>query len=72
MFSIREVNNMSQVEFMRIIGSVFEHSPWVAENLINLRPFVHLEDMFGKMVVGVTEASHEKKLALLNAHPDLG
>jgi 2-oxo-4-hydroxy-4-carboxy-5-ureidoimidazoline decarboxylase len=65
---------MDSKDFVTRYGSVFEHSPWVAE-----RGFGHLEDpsRLGASTVHVAlcqafrEASREERLDVLRAHPDL-
>ncbi len=66
------VNKMGKQEFVDIVGSVFEHSPWVAEHTWNQLPFADLEEMYRAMVQNMYEAENSMKLSLLRAHPDLG
>ena len=37
--TVTEINSLSRGEFVRLIGPVFEHSPWVAEAAWPQRPF---------------------------------
>jgi 2-oxo-4-hydroxy-4-carboxy-5-ureidoimidazoline decarboxylase len=71
-FSIGQMNNLSQAEFIESIGWVFEHSPWVAERAWHRRPFESLAHLASSMNNEVEAASVEERLALLCAHPDLG
>jgi 2-oxo-4-hydroxy-4-carboxy-5-ureidoimidazoline decarboxylase len=71
-FSIGQMNNLSQAEFIEAIGWVFEHSPWVAERAWHRRPFESAAHLAGSMNTEVEAASIEERLALLCAHPDLG
>jgi OHCU decarboxylase len=71
-FSIGQMNNLSQAEFIEAIGWVFEHSPWVAERAWRRRPFESLAQLAASMNTEVEAASVEERLALLCAHPDLG
>lgn len=71
-FSIEEINGFSQEEFTASFGWVFEHSPWVAERAWHRRPFVSSADLAERMNGAVAAASIDEKLALLQAHPDLG
>lgn len=70
--SIKDVNKMNKESFVNTVGSVFEHSPWVAEHSWEHHPFTDLEEMYGEMVKKVYEAEDTLKLSLLRAHPDLG
>src|SRR5689334_5257119 len=67
-----ELSTLSREQFVAAVGWVFEHSPWVAERAWEKRPFAELKQLHGMMTDEVESASHEEKLALLCAHPDLG
>ena len=66
------LNSLSQHDFIRTLGWVFEHSPWVAERAWPHRPFATIDVLHGAMVDQVEKASATEQLALLQAHPDLG
>jgi 2-oxo-4-hydroxy-4-carboxy-5-ureidoimidazoline decarboxylase len=70
--TIDDVNQLAQGEFVRQVGWVFEHSPWVAERAFVDRPFSDLAGLHGAMWQRVREATRDEQLALLRAHPDLG
>jgi OHCU decarboxylase len=69
--SVEEVNSMGQAEFVSRFGSLFEHSPWVAEGAWCGRPFDDLDSLHEAFVGAVQEASAERRVALIRAHPDL-
>jgi len=50
---------------------VFEHSPWVAERAWREAPFASADELHRAMMRVVEAASHEEKLALVRAHPEL-
>ena len=56
---------------MARFGSVYEHSPWVAEAAWRERPFRSLLELQGAMERAVSAASDERKMDLILAHPDL-
>ena len=56
---------------MRVIGPVFEHSPWIAEATWHKRPFADLESLHGALCDTVRNTEEEKQLELIRAHPDL-
>lgn len=66
--------NMEKSSFVDRFGSVYEHSPWIAETLFDrgisdaMANSVGLSSALAEIV---DAADHEKKLALLKAHPDL-
>jgi 2-oxo-4-hydroxy-4-carboxy-5-ureidoimidazoline decarboxylase len=68
---LAELNALDRVEFTRIIGPVFEHSPWVAARTASQRPFTSPEALHTALMATVTAASADEKLALIRAHPDL-
>ena len=69
--ALTEINGLSQPEFVRIVGPVFEHSPWIAEVAAKQRPFGDREALHAAMCAIVRTASEDKQLALIRAHPDL-
>ena len=69
--SIVSLNLLSREEFVRVIGPVFEHSPWVAEAAWTNRPFADLNALHQALTQVVRDAGEDKHLALIRAHPDL-
>jgi 2-oxo-4-hydroxy-4-carboxy-5-ureidoimidazoline decarboxylase len=70
--TIDQLNNLDQEAFVREVGWVFEHSPWVAKRAWLCHPYFSIEDLHGKMTSEVEQASRDEQLTLLRAHPDLG
>jgi OHCU decarboxylase len=70
--TLAELNLLDQSSFTGAIGWVFEHSPWVAERAWAARPFASLDALHMVMTQQVERASFTERLALLQAHPDLG
>ena len=68
---IRYINDCDATGFVDLLGGIFEHSPWVAERAYLLRPFSSLANLHEAMVNVVRQASSEKRLQLLQAHPEL-
>ncbi len=69
--SLDELNAVQQQRFVAALGAIYEHSPWVAEAVLPRRPFRSLADLHDRMSAVVTASDASRKLALLNAHPDL-
>jgi OHCU decarboxylase len=69
--TLEEVNRLGREEFVSLLGSVFESSPWVAERAWGSRPFGSFSELYGAMVRAVDEASEERRMDLIQAHPDL-
>lgn len=65
---------MSHADFLQRYGGVYEHSPWVAEQ-VHAAGFSALHDtaegLHAAMVARVDAAPQSKQLELLHAHPDL-
>ena len=62
-------DDMRRKEFIECYGGIYEHSPWVAEAVYdsgNVRG-----DLAAQFRACVENATTEKKLALIRAHPDL-
>jgi 2-oxo-4-hydroxy-4-carboxy-5-ureidoimidazoline decarboxylase len=68
---LAELNALDGAEFTRIVGPVFEHSPWIAARTAAQRPFASRENMHAALVATVNKASDDEKLSLIRAHPDL-
>jgi OHCU decarboxylase len=69
--SLAELNRLPLEEFVRIVGPVFEHSPWIAEKACQKRPFADFQNLLLVLCETVNHSSEDKKLALIRAHPDL-
>jgi OHCU decarboxylase len=71
MISLPQLNSFSREEFIRVIGPVFEHSPWIAETAFVKKPFANFENLRDALCETVKNSGEEKQLALIRAHPDL-
>lgn len=59
-------------EFVARFGSVYEHSPWVAEQCFaDAHELADPEGIAAVFAAGVDRADRATKLALIRAHPDL-
>jgi 2-oxo-4-hydroxy-4-carboxy-5-ureidoimidazoline decarboxylase len=70
--TIADLNDLDDAAFVDELGDVYEHSPWVAERAAADRPFDSVTALHERMAQAVRDASEERKLELLRAHPDLG
>ena len=68
---INKINKLSRSEFVKVFANIFEKTEWIAEELYNQVPFNNFEELSLKMLNIFDTASKEKKLKILNAHPDL-
>jgi 2-oxo-4-hydroxy-4-carboxy-5-ureidoimidazoline decarboxylase len=69
--SLSELNACSKGDFVAALGNIFEHSPWIAEQVTSARPFAGVKQLFDAMKAAVDRAPSELRLALIKAHPDL-
>lgn len=65
------LNQCSDEEFIKALGAIFEHSPWVAEAVCGKRPFASEGDLHKSMCGAVDAAGNDLQLRLIKAHPDL-
>ena len=68
---INKINNLSKSEFTEVFGNVFESAGWIAEALYEQRPFKDFQDLNQRMLSDFEAINNEKKLQILNSHPDL-
>ncbi len=63
---------MSSADFMKRFGGIYEHSPWVAERAApHIGSGADYDQIARLMADCVDNASRERQLALIRAHPDL-
>lgn len=63
---------MTQEQFVRVFGGVYEHSPFVAETIFDVGfGASNAEELVANMKEVVDSLGLEDKLILLRAHPDL-
>lgn len=71
MTSISQLNLLAQDAFVRIVGPVFEYSPWIAADAWSHRPFANVTQLHQTLCGVVRNAGEQKQLELIRAHPDL-
>ena len=69
--TLPDLNRLDEITFVARLGSVFEHSSWVASAALPGRPFASLKALHGAMIEAVRRAPVERQLELIRAHPDL-
>jgi 2-oxo-4-hydroxy-4-carboxy-5-ureidoimidazoline decarboxylase len=70
-YSAVELNELNRETFVQVIGPVFEHSPWIAEQTWVHRPFESARALHHALCGTVLGSDEPRKLALIRAHPDL-
>ncbi len=71
-YAISTLNQMSQPEFTEALGSIFEHTPEIAAQAWQERPFDDVTKLHQVMAVIVENMSESAQQKLICAHPDLG
>ena len=66
-----QVNALTRDAFVAAFGDVAEHSPWVAERAAEGRPYAGREALIAAFQSAIGDAPRDRRLALLQAHPDL-
>jgi 2-oxo-4-hydroxy-4-carboxy-5-ureidoimidazoline decarboxylase len=69
--TLEQLNRIDRAGFVRALGAIYEHSPWVAERAFDRRPYASLADLVAALAGAVAGASDEEKIALVQSHPDL-
>lgn len=69
--TLDELNALQRDAFVTALGAIYEHSPWVAEDVFALRPFAGVDEVHAAMSKAVVDAGEDAQLALLRAHPQL-
>lgn len=70
-YTLDSINQLDKDHFVEVLGWVFEHSPWVAEQAWVQRPFTSLAHLHQAMNQVVREKSAVEQVSLLQSHPDL-
>ena len=68
---INKINKLSQSEFIKVFANIFENARWIAEELYKQKPFGDFQELSSKMMNIFEMCPKEKKLEILNDHPDL-
>ena len=71
-YAIATLNQMSQAEFTEALGSIFEHTPEIAAQAWQERPFDDVTTLHQVMTAIIKAMSESEQLKLICAHPDLG
>ena len=69
--TLAELNAMDSADFVAALANVYEYSPWIADQAATKRPFATITALYAAMADAVTQASADKRLVLIKAHPDL-
>ena len=68
---INKINKLPQSEFVKVFANIFENARWIADELYNQKPFNDFEELTSKILGIFDNATKEKKLKIIKAHPNL-
>lgn len=68
---IERLNERDEAGFVAEVGSLYEHSPWIAALAFRGRPFADRRAVHETMQRIVRDAPRVRQLDLIRAHPDL-
>jgi len=70
-WTLEQLNAASPAEALQMLDGLYEHSLWIAEAALQLRPFRSLAQLKYAMVQVLNGAGMERQLELIRAHPEL-
>ena len=66
-----DLNNLNRDKFVSLFGVIFEKTQWIAEKLLEHKPFKNKEDLTNKMFQIYEAAQKNQILDILRSHPKL-
>lgn len=70
-YSISDINSISQGEFVDLLGAIFEETPAIAQQAYAAKPFASIAHLHQTMVAVVEKMPRSQQIALIQAHPEL-
>ncbi len=71
MVTLPAFNAATEAEALNMLAGLYEHSPWVAREVLERRPFVSLAHLKYVCIKVLEESDDPDKIALIRAHPEL-
>ncbi len=68
---INELNTKPTSKFLELIGGALEGELWLAERIIEYRPFETIASLFSAFEKVINNATEQEKIRLIASHPDL-
>ena len=66
-----DLNNLNKDKFISLFGVIFEKTQWIAEKLLEHKPFKNKEDLINKMLQIYEVTQKNQILDILRSHPKL-
>src|SRR5262245_44267241 len=70
-WTLAKLNAMDRDEFTRVVGPVFEGTPWIAAEAWAYRPFDDFDRLHRTLCDIVWLSANPRQVELIRAHPDL-
>ena len=71
MIQLEHLNGLSRGDFVAALDGIVEHAPWVLEAAHDGAPFADLAALLAAVDKAIRAAPAERRLALIQGHPDL-
>jgi N-carbamoyl-L-amino-acid hydrolase len=68
---LEQLNKASTEEALQLLDGLYEHSPWIAEGALKMRPFASWAHLKHCMAQVLSDAGREAQMGLIRAHPEL-
>lgn len=69
--TLERLNTLDQSDFIAALGGIFEGPPWIVGDVWRSRPFGSVDALYSSLCQVMFSAPIERKVALIQAHPDL-
>jgi beta-ureidopropionase / N-carbamoyl-L-amino-acid hydrolase len=69
--TLETLNRASRGDALLLLDGLYEHSPWIADQALDARPFRSLAHLKYEMTQVVERAGKDRQLELIRAHPEL-
>jgi len=65
------LNKATNAEALQLLDGLYEHSPWIAEGALTMRPFASWAHLKHSMAQVLNDAGRDAQIGLIRAHPEL-
>ena len=70
--TLEQLNALEHTEFVETLSGIFENSSWVAQGVLEEKPFADTFELYAAMLEMVDRSSEAQQMTLIREHPDLG
>jgi N-carbamoyl-L-amino-acid hydrolase len=68
---LEQLNKATNAEALQLLDGLYEHSPWIAEGALTMRPFASWAHLKHSMAQVLNDAGRDAQIGLIRAHPEL-